>query len=67
MEIELKAPCPHCGSTDHEYIYICEVDDSVIGCTDCIRRVDAYTYTEDVEDQSISAHIDACIDAALGK
>lgn len=45
-EIELP-PCPNCGSTDYDDIY--QTDDcEVVGCSDCIRRIEPSDYWERV-------------------
>ena len=67
MRIKSKSPCPICEREDYDYIYVSDVNDKVIGCTECVFKVEGWTYTEEVEEQSISEHINACIDAALGK
>ena len=59
--------CPCCGSSGYHVIYIRELNDEVVGCSDCIKAVDGYEYTQDVVERSYDEHLDQEIDEALGR
>ena len=47
-EKEVHAICPICGSADPEDFFI--IDGEIVGCSDCVKRVDAIDYACDHEE-----------------
>ncbi len=43
--------CPVCGAKDPDYIY--KMDNSVIGCSECIERMDAGDWAVEVYENGI--------------
>ena len=40
--------CPVCGNDNYEFVYK-DIDNRVVGCSECVRTVDAEDYAEEVD------------------
>lgn len=59
---ENRIACPMCGSYNYEFVYVEKTSDGVVGCSECIRVIDAEIYVEEEESRAYDAYIDLQID-----
>lgn len=61
------APCPVCGSTSYKVVYLFKDNDAEIGCSDCVRGVDAWDYNSELEERAYDRYVDMEMDIRMGR